>query len=216
MAILTYLRAPKSDVDLLRYPQKTNFYDKDSLLWISTFNISVPFDWKSTKIRLVLVIIPKSLWVMAKILATSELEAKESGIFLHFVIFFCITRFCTPGSSPRESGHSCIRPHPRNQRRRRGPPASLVEPPTDGGCQRPLALRGACGRVHLPSLCQPAQAAPAGEPPAPSALRCRRRRRCRPLVSRRGGAADRVPRSPQRALQLGICGAWRRGGRCGE
>ena len=28
-----------------------------------------------------------SLWVMAKILATSELEAKESGIFLHFLIF---------------------------------------------------------------------------------------------------------------------------------
>ena len=70
-----------------KWGQQTNFYNRDSLLWISTFNISAPFDWKSTKIRLVVVITPRSkkyLWVMAKILATSELEAKESGIFLHF------------------------------------------------------------------------------------------------------------------------------------
>ena len=52
--------------------------------------ILAPFDWKSTKIRLVVAIThrsKKSIWVMAKILATSELEAKESGIFWHFVIF---------------------------------------------------------------------------------------------------------------------------------
>ena len=33
-----------------------------------------------------------SLWVMAKILATSELEAKESGIFLHFLIFMVLEK----------------------------------------------------------------------------------------------------------------------------
>ena len=83
MAISTY---PKGTNLLCRTFEISSkkIYNRDSLLWISTLNISAPFDWKSTKFRIVVVITPrskKSIWVMTKIPATSELEAEESGIF---------------------------------------------------------------------------------------------------------------------------------------